>query len=265
MSLKQNFKPLEKFSNRHRTYAEHLSTGKYTAADAARLSGFTESMALSRCSEWLRPTRENSKFPALWDYYEGLRKKRLRKFELTEQSILDEIQSIAFASIASFVQTPTRRDLLRRARYEAHVRETWGQADEDDRVILSQDPDQESRDVGLLPRDPITNGIDIDRIIKYAPGNSIKLKAYEDVPEELWPQVESISESRDGIRIKLHNKLAALELLAKIKKMDVDTSKVDKPTVIQNFEIKVNGSRSTLLSTLEPTKTNSTAQAADDL
>jgi hypothetical protein len=90
-----------------------------------------------------------------------------------------------------------------------------------------------------------------ERLQRFAPGASVKLRCLEDIPEEFLPAIQSIEETRDGIKIKLHSKLDALDKLARILKLYEDPQQGDKPTTIENLNVIVNGSKSDLLKTLD--------------
>jgi hypothetical protein len=91
----------------------------------------------------------------------------------------------------------------------------------------------------------------VEKLRKFSPGSTVKLKAYEDIPEELLPAIASIKETRDGIEIKLHNKLEALDRLARILKLYDDPQVGDKPTTIETLNVIVNGTKSSLLDQLD--------------
>ncbi|MBN2416957.1 terminase small subunit [bacterium] len=55
--------------------------------------------------------------------------------------------------------------------------------------------------------DPVTREV-TERAVQ-----EIRLK---DIPDDVWPAIQSISKNRYGLHIKLHDKLHALELIAKI-------------------------------------------------
>lgn len=61
----------------------------------------------------------------------------------------------------------------------------------------------------------------------------VVVKSTNDIPEDLRVCIESIAQTKDGIRVKFHSKLAALDLLAKhlgiLKGGDVHVHLGDKP------------------------------------
>jgi len=196
---------------------------------------------LARSANLIGPSRERSIYPALWDYYIDLRRKRLRLFDVTAEAIKNELQLIAFSKLTDFIRIPTRADLERQQLYDAKVRESFGVADEQDAKIIN---DAEE----ILKRSSARESA--ESLHQYAPGATVKLKCIEDIPEELLPAIAEISETRDGIKLKLHPKIEALEKLAKILKMYEDEGQADKPTTIENLNIIVNGSKSDLLNGL---------------
>jgi len=237
--FKQNLKPLEELSDRHRLYAELLAEGSSTKADAMRRAGFSES--LCRKPDFIGPTRERSRYPALFDYWRKKRNEHLRLLDVTVESIRDELRLVAFAKLSDFVRIPTRRDLQRQALFDAEIRASMGYADEEDDALLAQKD---------ALRQELSESAE-DKRNRFAPGATIKLKCLEDIPEEFLPAIESISETRDGIKIKLHSKLDALDKLARILKLYEDPQAGDKPTTIENLNVIVNGTKSALLDKLK--------------
>lgn len=57
-----------------------------------------------------------------------------------------------------------------------------------------------------------------------ASGDSVTLKNLNELPEEIQRTVQSVSEGKFGISVKLHDKKAGLEALSKIKQLWVDRS-----------------------------------------
>lgn len=80
-------------------------------------------------------------------------------------------------------------------------------------------------------------------------GRSIRVKSRREIPKALLPAIQSISETKDGITIKLYNKLDALDKLMKYLKMIQPEAKqpFDGEQVPQKIDLVVNGTRSPLL------------------
>jgi hypothetical protein len=239
MSFKQNLTPLEKLSERHHRYAELLAEGELSKVDCLARAGFSRRTDV----DLVGPSRERSRYPALWDYYQKLRRHRLRLFDVNAETVRDELRLVAFAKLTDFIHLPRRRDLQRQAIYDAKVRRSMGYADPEDEALIAQE-DQLRQELSGEDRA-------VEKLRKFAPGATVKLKAYEDIPEELLPAIASIKETRDGIEIKLHNKLEALDRLARILKLYDDPQVGDKPTTIETLNVIVNGSKSNLLDDLD--------------
>lgn len=235
----QNAKPLEQFSQRHLRYAELLAEGNLTKADAMRGAGFAESMC--RKPDFIGKDRDGSKYPALWDYYQKLRAKHIRLLEVNVETIRDEFRLIGFAKLTDFIQLPTRKDLERQKLFDAKLRQQMGYCDEEDDALLAQE-DQYRKELSQSKA---------EKLQRFAPGSTVKLRCLEDIPEEFLPAIQSIRETRDGIEIKLHNKLDALDKLARILKMYEEPDAGSKPTTIENLNVIVNGTKSNLLKDLD--------------
>jgi len=241
MKFSQVNKPLEQLSQRHRTYAELLARGDCTKADAMRRAGFAEST--TRDPDYIGPSRERSRYPALWDYYQKLRREHLRLFDVNAETVRDELRLIAFSKLTDFIHLPRRRDLQRQALFDAHTRKQMGYSDPEDEALLAQEDE--------IRQELSGENRAVEKLRKFSPGSTVKLKAYEDIPEELLPAIASIKETRDGIEIKLHNKLEALDRLARILKLYDDPQVGDKPTTIETLNVIVNGTKSSLLDQLD--------------
>lgn len=236
--FKQIHKSLDELSQRHRRYAELLAIGDKTKRDCLVAAGFSRATGI----DLIGADRERSRYPALWDYYQARRKKHLRLFDVTAESIRDELRLVAFAKLTDFVAIPTRRDLQRQALFDAKIRQSMGYTDPEDEALIAQE-DQIRQEL---------SDDDSDRKhLRFAPGATVKLKALEDMPEELLPAIAEISETRDGIRIKLHNKLDALDKLARLLRLYDAENESSKSTTIENLNVIVNGTKSDLLNELD--------------
>jgi hypothetical protein len=241
MSFKQILTPVEKLSTRHRNYAEILAQGELSKAEAMRRAGFSKSLAAK--PDFIGPTRDKSRYPFLFDYYLDLRRRILRLYDVTAETVRDELRLIAFSKLTDFIHVPTRRDLQRQALFDAKMRKGMGYSDPEDEALIAQEDE--------LRQELSGENRAIEKLRKFSPGRTVKLKAYEDIPEELLPAIASIKETRDGIEIKLHNKLEALDRLARILKLYDDPQVGDKPTTIETLNVIVNGTKSSLLDQLD--------------
>lgn len=197
------------------TFCYKLLEGLNTT-EAARASGFKESVA-QRASSWIREDREHSRKPHLWDYFQNLLKKKLRLHDVTVDNILAELKIIAFSSLEHFLEFPTKDEL------KAEALEAKG--------LAMDDP------AGL------------EEWKKYRPGTYIRLKAWEDIPKPLLPAIAEINETKDGIRIKLHPKLDAIEKLVKYLGMyqNASADPDDVGQSVKEINLIVEGSRSPLM------------------
>lgn len=235
MPKKQQLKTLDELPKRFIRFAELLAEGTHTKADAMRLAGFSESVSVARGGDYIGTSRERSHYPSLWDYYQKLVNRRLRLFDVNAETIRDELKIIAFSKITNYIHIPTRRDVARQKLFDAKIRREMGYSDSEDQALIAQE-DALRQSVG---------NDDPDR--KFKPGESLKLKCLEDIPEELIPAIASIRETKDGISIKLWNKLDALEKLARICKLYDAEDDGSKSTIIENLNVTVNGTKSDLL------------------
>jgi hypothetical protein len=231
-TFRQNDKPLESLPVRLLRYAEYLASDYGTKTECMRKAGLAEGSA---SNAYIGPSRERSRYPSLWDYYQKLRDRRLRLFDVNAETIRDELKLIAFSKITNYIHIPTRRDVARQKLFDAKIRKEMGYTDTEDQALLAQE-DQLREMVG-----------NDDPNRKFKPGESLKLKCLEDIPEELIPAIASIRETKDGISIKLWNKLDALDKLARICKLYDAEDEGSKATVIENLTVMVNGSKSDLL------------------
>ncbi len=232
----KSIRPAKKISRRELVFVEHLLANKVPTV-AARLAGFSESICLGQVHSWIRETRDESRKPELFDYYQKRLNHSLRILDIDAKKILRELALIGFASIDRFIDFPSRQDARDEAAKDAETRQFMGLATDEDLALIEQNKKDHADDEN-----------DSRSWKKYRPGSIIKLKAIEDIPAELFPVIESISETKEGIRIKLFNKLDALDKLARIMKMypsDQDPSKDE--TLDMEISLVVKGSRSPLL------------------
>ena len=213
-------------TRRESQFIRHLLEGN-SIADAARKAGYSESVALDRASGWIGQTREESKKPHLYDEYKKHLNRILRLHDVKVESILDELKIIAFSSIDNFIDLPTRESLLKARKNDAKTREFIGIITEEDEKILKDE------------------SISLD---DYRPGSEIRLKFLEDIPKQLIPAIWEIHETKDGIRIKLHSKMDAIDKLMRYMKMfDGESGQGNDTFNLTQVNIVVNGSKSPLM------------------
>lgn len=209
-----------------------------------RNAGFSESVC--KTAEYIGPSRERSQYPALWDYWQKLRRERLRLFEDDARAIRNELRIIAYSNITNYVAIPSEKDLERQALLDAQIRKVNGYQDAEDDAILAR-ADEILAEAIVREPSQLTKKVR-DNLL---PGSTVRIKCLEDIPEELLPAIASIAETRDGIRLKLWDKVAALDMLAKMSHQYDDPNDDKKPTVIEKLNVIINGSKSDLLKDLD--------------
>jgi hypothetical protein len=251
--MKQVNKPLNALNLRLLRFAENMASGTFRSASAAALdAGFSHHQAGSNAYAYLGKSRETAMYPALWDYYETLRNERLRKFEVTSDKVVEELRTIAFSNIADFVDLASETVHDRIKKLEKQIQKL----DDDLRAHMVNDN-------GLMVVDPDLPELVRDQCLKDAAkirekqrkieqltkgkGYRVRIKFLEEIPAELMPAVAEIRETRDGLVVKLHNKLDALDKLATWLKMYSDNAKDEHQPDLSELNLWVNGSKSNLL------------------
>jgi phage terminase small subunit len=272
---KQVLKPLEDLPRRAKIYAEYLATG-CSKVEAAKQAGYSKNVANSQACQFIRETRELSYYPALFDYYQELRKERLRLFDVSVDSIVNELKIIAFSQIDNYLDLPTREakgklDKLREkdtelntrlneyaiiilkyenqlTRERKKIRKGFDELEAEQEEKLTRAEYQDAVEAAEPIRKELTKVRAKLRETEDGPGAWLRLKFKEDIPPELLPAVAEIRETREGISVKLHSKMEALDKLAKWQRMYTDQADggEDDPGKIARVEITVNGSKSTL-------------------
>lgn len=260
----QSDKTLAKLSPRLKKYAELLATGLHSKLQAAIKAGFTPGTSDKTSYRWIGDTREDSFYPHLYDYYEKLNIKNLRKFEAKTESITRELGLIAFSDVSRFIDLPSEtyedKCILAKKVQTAHFIQEQYEAYRQDKVTHDQDKRRKKPIHAVAPSPEQIKLLtwfkfelaekeqhDLMFWTGYSRG-SIRLKNREEIPAELLPCIAEISETREGIRVKLHDKMKALDMLAKIMKLyDADKGDGEAVSKIQSVNIFVNGSKSTLL------------------
>jgi len=182
------------------------------AREAGRRIGLS-ARAAKRTDLWVRVHREQSRKPYLWDIWRETLDRNLRILDAKSENIIRELCLVAFSSIDRFVELPSREKSLE-----------FLQACERDNV----------------PKEKRIN-----------PFETIRVKFIEDIPKDLIPTIASIKETKDGIEVKLHSKMDALDKLARITKLFNQEPQDDVP-FNGEINIHVNGSKSPLLLKLNP-------------
>lgn len=105
--------------------------------------------------------------------------------------------------------------------------------------------------VQLHSTEEIEASTDPEMVFMRLAGRTLRVKSFAEIPKELLPCIEMISEEKHGMKIKLHNKLAAIDMLCKIQGIYKPEKPVsgdsDKPMIGQ-MNLVVNGSKSPLMS-----------------
>lgn len=190
--------------------------------NAARKAGYTEAQATRRANYWIKSTREESEKPHLWDIYRRELDRQLRINDLDAQKIIREIAQVAFASIDMFMDLPSMQDAIDEQARDAETRAFMGIANEEDLALIAEN----NRIHEHEPR--------VQRAWrKYRAGNMVKFKAIENIPREAMVAIQSIKETKDGIEVKLHPKMDALDKLCRIlqilpKEGDEQTETIDR-------------------------------------
>lgn len=263
-TIKQSLKTLDELPKRLILFAELLASGtSISASAAARQVGFKNSTASAGAYRWIGKTREGSRYPHLYDYFEKLRVERLRLYEINEDSVAKELRLIAFSSIENYLDFPSlkvknaiEKIQLQREGLHAELKnfepKEWAD--------LSEHDYNRAKARYIFPKeyhDTIKKILAADKQIKKlqdGPGYTLRLKYKEDIPKELMPAIAEIRETREGIAVKLHSKLDGLDKLAKYLKMysdERDRNNPATPVEVKEINIIVHGSKSDLL-TVEP-------------
>ena len=253
-------------------FAELYAKGIHSIAEAARQAGYSAVTADKSAYAWLGKNRESSEFPVLWDHYEKLRRENLRELDITAHNIARELALIGFSDVTRYIDLP-RLDYDRRARLaletEAAIYRIENYEVELEAYTLAvekQERQTRGKKVRLVrPRAPTQDQhklynaflmLDKDAraelmVWRSYRSGSIRLKNAEEIPTALLPVIAELSESKDGVKIKLHDKISALDKLAKWQKMyAAEPEDEGAPRTITEINLVVNGSKSRLLAPL---------------
>jgi len=215
---------LQQLTKRELHWLELVLAGE--SCNAAGLkAGFSKGTSAGSTA-WIRAEREDSKKPHLWDIWRKALDKRLRILDVNTENILRELAIIGFSSIDKFIEFPTKADARSAELRDAQQRKSLDIATEEDEKVIEQASKESLPD-------------------EYRPGGIIKLRYAEDIPKELIPAIAELHETKDGIRIKLHSKLDALDKLCRIKRLFEGPS--ESPNIDKEINIIVQGSKSKLL------------------
>ncbi len=278
MSLaRQSDKTLDRLPRKLIHYAEILAEGIHTMTAAAIRAGYSPKVADKQAFLWIGRSRGESRYPYLFDYYEKLRRVNLRQFNVQKENILKELVLLGFSDITRFVDLPSveyenrkykaieiseahnaLRDWANWLEYlqEKKKREEAGEEDGPKKkgrkklfeMTEPRRPTQRQEDL-VFWFDTLDNAQQRSVMFweRYTPG-SFRLKNREEIPPELLPAIAEISETREGIKIKLHDKMGALDKLARILKMyDGENEEKERVSKINTINLIVNGSKSNLL------------------
>lgn len=101
----QRLRELEDLINdRDKEYCRQLVIKKGNCYKAALAAGFAKSTAKARSGEWVRKTKEDSKKPLLFEYYQLLLNDATTALGISIEGVLQELQSIAFSDITKVVK-----------------------------------------------------------------------------------------------------------------------------------------------------------------
>jgi hypothetical protein len=256
----QSLKTLAELPGRLVRFAELYAQGM-SAAKAARECGYSKNVANGSAYAWIGKTRESSQYPYLWDYYAQIRREKLRLFEVDADSIKNELKLIAFSKIDNYLDLPSKEVHNAITKLEEQIRKACVELD-----TKFINPEFKRREEAGEP----TNGIKRiiatpayyrleDKIRKLetklkqkrtGPGAYLRLKFVEDIPAELLPAIAEIRETKEGIAVKLHSKIDALDMLAKISKLyaaEADGGDGTGLATVKEVNLVVNGSKSALM------------------
>lgn len=105
--------------------------------------------------------------------------------------------------------------------------------------------------VELHSTEEIEGSDDPEKVFMRLAGRTLRVKSFKEIPQELMPCIESISEDKHGVKIKLYNKLAAIDMLCKIQgiyKQEKPASEDSDKPLFGELNLVVNGTRSPLIS-----------------
>jgi len=124
--------------------------------------------------------------PHIRDYYEKEKTKLLRRQEVSAERVLQEIARLGFSNI---------RDIA-----------SWEQKREEY---------QDENGASTFPED-ITGEDDKEEGTEYRIIGGVQVKPSDQLADDAAAAIQEISDTKYGLRVKLHNKMSALEVLAKI-------------------------------------------------
>jgi len=262
-------RPLSSHTQKQIRFAELYAKGTLSLAEAARQAGYSENVALKVAYRWLGKSRQVSELPVLWDYYERLRRENLRELDITAHNIARELALIGFSDVTRYIDLPrleyekkaylatrTEEAIYRVENYEYEL-EAYS------RAVEKQADQKRGKKVKLFkPKEPTADQRELyDKFLaldkddraellfwrNYRAG-SIRLKNAEEIPAASLPVIAELSETKDGVKIKLHDKISALDKLAKWQKMyAAEPEDEGSPRLVTEINLVVNGSKSRLL------------------
>jgi hypothetical protein len=255
MGNETSFKPVHELPQKLVRFAQLYAEG-LSAMKAARLAGYKNTTA-NNAHRWIRRTRDESQYPFLYDYYDTLRKEKLRLFDINQDTLVHELKIIAFSNIENYLDLPSREVFKKVEKLEETYTVLLNELESylTDEFRIAQEKEQPLR--GILKYHAASKPVlaklkKIEREIKemkQGEGYYLRLKWKESIPPELMPAVAEIRQTREGIAVKLHSKMDALDKLARWQKM-YDTNSGDeegKLADIKTVQLVVSGSKSPLL------------------
>lgn len=160
---------------------------------AALVAGYSETMAATKAYQWV----SNGKAKAhVYAAVQAAIEKRAKRSTVTADRVLAELAKIGFSSLSDVTD--------------------WGTKE----VAFGFDEDGKR----LRPED-----IGDATLVTYADAPFVKPVNRDDLPPDIRAAVAEVSLGRDGFKIKMHDKGAALALMARHLGMLVDKSEVSGP------------------------------------
>jgi phage terminase small subunit len=266
--MKQIFKPLDDLSRKLVRFADNYAKG-VSIVKAALEAGYSRNVAESVAYQWIGKTKDTSKYPELFIYYEALRKEKLRLFDVTVDSIVDELKRVAFSDISNYLDLPSEEvhsKVKKLSEKQSEMEVEFSQYEIKIPKKKKGSNEDNVEDAPVMPPGAVKIGETYYRAeaknllgklkkvnkqikkLEDSPGYRLRLKFKEHIPAELLPAVAEIRETRDGISVKLHSKMDALDKLARWQKMyEAETKKGEEPTLVKDIILTVSGSQSTML------------------
>lgn len=250
-------KPVEDLPRKLVRYADILAAGSKTMKAAAIEAGYTPNTADKQAYQWIGRTREQSMYPQLFDYYQKLRCDKLRHYDISEDTVTKELRTIGFSSIESFLELPREAVHKKAQKMREQLEKLYNRLSDykiiDDLAapVMTENGPAPSFKYSPQAKPVMAKIKKLEKQVKAieeGPGYTLKLKFREEIPDELMPAIAEIRETREGISVKLHNKLDALDKLARWMRLyDNKSGGPDgnvNPDEVTDINITIKGSKS---------------------